>query len=69
MFIIMRQCVYYRFLTAFRNDNEERAVLLVFLFYKISKKDLALPEGCKTGDIMKIERKGDYAEVYYRVVI
>jgi len=36
---------------------------------KISKKDLALPEGCETGDIMKIERKGDYAEVYYRVVI
>jgi DNA-directed RNA polymerase subunit H len=36
---------------------------------KISKKDPALPEGCKTGDVVKIERKGDYAEVYYRVVI
>lgn len=36
---------------------------------KISKKDPALPEGCETGDIVKIERKGDYAEVYYRVVI
>ncbi|MBU2577070.1 MAG: DNA-directed RNA polymerase subunit H [Nanoarchaeota archaeon] len=36
---------------------------------KISNKDPALPEGCKTGDVVKIERKGDYAEVYYRVVI
>ena len=36
---------------------------------KISNKDPALPEGCKTGDIIKLERKGDYAEVYYRVVI
>jgi len=36
---------------------------------KISKKDSALPEGCETGDVVKIERKGDYAEVYYRVVI
>jgi len=36
---------------------------------KISKKDPALPEGCETGDVVKIERKGDYAEVYYRVVI
>ena len=36
---------------------------------KISKKDPVLPEGCETGDVVKIERKGDYAEVYYRVVI
>ena len=36
---------------------------------KISKKDPALPEGCDTGDIVKIERKGDFAEVYFRVVI
>jgi len=36
---------------------------------KIPKKDPALPEGCETGDVVKIERKGDYAEVYYRVVI
>ena len=36
---------------------------------KISKKDPALPEGCETGDVVKIERKGDYAEIYYRVVI
>jgi DNA-directed RNA polymerase subunit H (RpoH/RPB5) len=36
---------------------------------KISKKDLSLPEGCETGDVMKIERAGEYAEVYYRVVI
>ena len=36
---------------------------------KIPKKDSALPEGCETGDIVKIERKGEYAEVYHRVVI
>ena len=36
---------------------------------KISKKDSSLPEGCETGDVVKIERKGEYAEVYYRVVI
>ena len=36
---------------------------------KISKKDPALPEGCETGDIVKIERTGDLAETYYRVVI
>ena len=36
---------------------------------KISKKDPALPEGCETGDVVRIERKGDYAEIYYRVVI
>ena len=36
---------------------------------KISKKDPALPEGCNTGDVVKIERTGDLSEVYYRVVI
>ncbi len=36
---------------------------------KISKKDPALPEDCQTGDVVKIERKGDLAETYYRVVI
>jgi len=36
---------------------------------KISKKDPALPEGCEKGDIIAIERKGDFAEIYYRVVI
>jgi DNA-directed RNA polymerase subunit H len=36
---------------------------------KISKKDPALPEGCKTGDVVKIERMGEFAEVYYRIVI
>ena len=36
---------------------------------KISKKDPAIPEGCETGDVVKIERTGDYAEIYYRVVI
>jgi DNA-directed RNA polymerase subunit H len=33
---------------------------------KISKKDAALPEGCETGDVVKISRAD---EVYYRVVI
>lgn len=33
---------------------------------KISKKDPALPEGCDTGDIVKISRVG---EEYFRVVI
>ncbi len=33
---------------------------------KISKKDAALPEGCETGDVIKISRPN---EVYYRVVI
>ncbi|MCH7850200.1 MAG: DNA-directed RNA polymerase subunit H [Nanoarchaeota archaeon] len=36
---------------------------------KISKKDPAIPEGCDTGDVVKIERTGEYAETYYRVVI
>jgi len=38
-------------------------------FPKISKKDPALPEGCKTGDVVKIERRGETPETYYRVVI
>ena len=33
---------------------------------KISKKDPALPEGCETGDIIKISR---IDEIYYRIVI
>ena len=33
---------------------------------KISKKDPALPDGCETGDVVKISRAD---EVYYRVVI
>ena len=36
---------------------------------KISKKDPALPEDCETGDVVKIERIGDLAEIIYRVVI
>ena len=36
---------------------------------KISKKDPGLPEGCNTGDVVKIERIGDLSEIYYRVVI
>lgn len=33
---------------------------------KISKNDLALPEGCDTGDVVKISRAD---ETYHRVVI
>jgi DNA-directed RNA polymerase subunit H len=33
---------------------------------KISKKDPALPEGCDTGDVVKISRPD---EEYYRIVI
>jgi len=33
---------------------------------KISKKDPALPEGCETGDVIKISRSD---EEYFRVVI
>lgn len=36
---------------------------------KISKKDPALPDGCEKGDVIAIERKGDFAETYHRVVI
>tara|TARA_Y100000310_G_scaffold321343_1_gene378836 strand:- start:395 stop:598 length:204 start_codon:yes stop_codon:yes gene_type:complete len=36
---------------------------------KISKKDSALPENSETGDVIKIERKGETEEIYYRVVI
>tara|TARA_Y100000310_G_scaffold324071_1_gene385471 strand:- start:11151 stop:11324 length:174 start_codon:yes stop_codon:yes gene_type:complete len=36
---------------------------------KISKKDSLLPENCETGDVIRVERKKDTGEVYYRVVI
>ena len=37
---------------------------------KISKKDPAVPEGCETGDLLKIERKNeDSVEEYFRVVV
>jgi DNA-directed RNA polymerase I, II, and III subunit RPABC1 len=37
---------------------------------KITAEDPALPEGCQTGDIIKIERKNDdKISIYYRVVI
>ena len=37
---------------------------------KILSNDVALPEGCETGDVIKIERKGDLElNVYYRVVV
>ncbi|MCK5449245.1 DNA-directed RNA polymerase subunit H [Candidatus Pacearchaeota archaeon] len=56
------------------NSDEAERVLAKFNIAlaqlpKISKKDSALPEGCNTGDVVKIERKGEFAEVYFRVVI
>jgi DNA-directed RNA polymerase subunit H (RpoH/RPB5) len=37
---------------------------------KIHAEDLALPEKCEVGDVIKIERKEeDNTVVYYRVVI
>lgn len=37
---------------------------------KIKINDSALPEGCKIGDIIRIERKdGSEIENYYRVIV
>jgi len=37
---------------------------------KIAAEDPAIPQGCETGDIIKIERKSDdKINVYYRVVV
>ena len=37
---------------------------------KILSSDVALPEGCQIGDVVKIERKdGDKVHMYYRVVV
>lgn len=37
---------------------------------KIFAGDVGLPEGCNTGDVIKIERRDeDKTSVYYRVVV
>jgi DNA-directed RNA polymerase subunit H (RpoH/RPB5) len=37
---------------------------------KIKATDAGVPEGCVTGDILRIERKfGDKVRIYYRVVV
>ena len=37
---------------------------------KIFSNDPTLPEGCVTGDVIKIERKdGDKVNIYYRVIV
>ena len=37
---------------------------------KIILNDLALPEGCQVGDVIKIERKEDSkVNIFYRVVV
>ena len=56
------------------NSDEKEKILIKFnmalsQFPKISKKDPALPNGCETGDVVKIDRQGEVAETYYRVVI
>jgi DNA-directed RNA polymerase subunit H (RpoH/RPB5) len=56
------------------NDDEKGKFLKKFniglaQLPKISSKDSAIPENCKTGDVVKIERQGDLAEIYYRVVV
>jgi len=53
------------------NSDEVEKVLAKFnvalaQLPKISKKDPALPEGCDTGDVVKISRDD---EDYFRVVI
>lgn len=57
--------------------NEEEAVKLLSdlnisrtQLPKISSTDAALPEGCVTGDIIKLERKDEDGFVlYYRIVV
>ncbi len=44
----------------------ERLNIALVQLPKISKKDPALPEGCETGDAVKISRDD---EEYFRVVI
>ena len=44
----------------------ERLNIALVQLPKISKKDPALPEGCETGDAVKISRAN---EEYFRVVI
>ncbi|MBS3087108.1 DNA-directed RNA polymerase subunit H [Candidatus Pacearchaeota archaeon] len=44
----------------------ERLNIALAQLPKISKKDPACPEGCNTGDVVKVLRKN---EEYYRVVI
>lgn len=37
---------------------------------RILSSDAALPEGCVTGDVIKIERKsGDEVNIYFRAVV
>lgn len=47
----------------------EQLNISITQFPKISQKDPAVPEGCKKGDVLKIERKDENSDVYYRVVI
>jgi DNA-directed RNA polymerase subunit H len=59
--------------TKLSSDEKEKVVkdfnIALAQLPKISKKDPAVSEDCQKGDIVKVERKGDVAEVYYRVVI
>jgi len=57
------------------SEKESKEVLQTFnvsksQLPKIDTTDAALPEGCQSGDMIKIERKeGEKTYVYYRVVI
>jgi len=44
----------------------ERLNIALAQLPKISKKDPALPEGCETGDVVKISRSD---EEYFRIII
>jgi len=57
------------------NEKEAEELLKKFnvsksQFPKILSNDVALPEGCIIGDIIKIERKeNDKIVIYYRAVV
>jgi len=57
------------------NEKESEQVLNDFNIAisqlpKILSNDPCLPEGCTTGDMIRIERKdGDELNIYYRIVV
>lgn len=57
------------------NEKEAQELLKKFNISKsqlpkILSNDVALPEGCVIGDIVKVERnEGDKVNLYYRVVV
>lgn len=47
----------------------EKYNLSVSQLPKIKLNDPCVPEGCQTGDVLKIERASDKTKEYYRVVV